>query len=61
MLVSSNKKERNMEMKKTYIQPEAKEVVIKLPTILAGSLDKTDEEAQENEIQSINFDFEEGS
>ncbi len=48
-------------MKKTYIQPEVKEVVIKLPTILAGSLDKTDEEAQESEIQSINFDFEEGS
>ena len=46
-------------MKKTYIQPEAKEVVIKLPTILAGSLDKTDEEAQESEIQSINFDLEE--
>ena len=59
MLVSSNKKERNMEMKKIYIQPEVKEVVIKLPTILAESLDKTEEEAQENEIQSINFDLEE--
>ena len=46
-------------MKKTYIHPEVKEVVIKLPTILAGSLDKTDEEAQESEIQSINFDLEE--
>lgn len=59
MLVSSNKKERNMEMKKIYIQPEVKEVVIKLPTILAESLDKTEEEAQESEIQSINFDLEE--
>ena len=59
MLVSSNKKERNMEMKKTYIQPEVKEVVIKLPTILAGSLDKTEEEAQKSEIQSLDFDFNE--
>ena len=46
-------------MKKIYIQPEVKEVVIKLPTILAESLDKTEEEAQESEIQSINFDLEE--
>jgi hypothetical protein len=44
-------------IKKEYIQPEVKEVVIKLPTILADSLEKSAEEAEESEIQSLDADF----
>ena len=47
-------------MKKTYIQPEMKEVKILLPTILAGSEQISSEEiTSENDIASAEFDFEE--
>ena len=47
-------------IKKEYIQPEVKEVEIKLPTILAGSdpVNGTPIE-DENEIASLDADFEE--
>ena len=44
-------------IKKEYIQPEVKEVKVILPTILAGSLEKSEEEAEESEIQSLDADF----
>jgi len=44
-------------IKKEYIQPEVKEIKLILPTILAGSLGKSEEEADESEIQSLDADL----
>ena len=48
-------------IKKEYIQPEVKEVKVILPTILAGSeqIDQNDEIVEENDIASLDADFEE--
>ena len=48
-------------IKKEYIQPEVKEVEIKLPTILAGSeqIDTTSEIDTPSDIASLDIDFEE--
>ena len=45
-------------MKKTYIQPEVKEIVIKLPTILAGSgEEKFDAPQNPGQALSLDADF----
>ncbi|MBQ9236531.1 MAG: hypothetical protein IJ183_01260 [Prevotella sp.] len=46
-------------IKKEYIQPEAKEIEIKLPVILAGSEEIGGEIDDENDIASLDLDFEE--
>ena len=45
-------------MKKTYIQPEVKEIVIKFPTILAGSgEEKFDAPQPPGQALSLDADF----
>ena len=48
-------------IKKEYIQPEVKEVEIKLPTILAGSetVDTVNEIDTPSDIAGLDLDFEE--
>ena len=47
-------------IKKEYIQPEVKEIKINLPVVLAAaSLEKTEEEVEESDIQSFDLEFEE--